>query len=121
MLHWAAAVLVLALMSSATVPVALVEALEEGRVKPNALILTPAFGGGLTWCSHLIRWGERTTPLAISDADLPPPAQSALERIRELMATRAPQGRSDAGLMSAALAEAPSAVQRRDEVSLRTA
>jgi 3-oxoacyl-[acyl-carrier-protein] synthase-3 len=37
-------------MSSATVPVALVEALEQGRVKPRALVLTPAFGGGLTWC-----------------------------------------------------------------------
>ncbi len=93
-------------MSAATVPVALVEALEEGRVKPGALILTPAFGGGLTWCSHLIRWGERTTPLAASDAKLPPPAQSALERIRELIAIKAPHGRSDAGLMGATLAEA---------------
>jgi 3-oxoacyl-[acyl-carrier-protein] synthase-3 len=93
-------------MSSATVPVALVEALEAGRVKPGALILTPAFGGGLTWCSHLIRWGERTTPLAVSDAELPPPTQSALERIRELMAIKSPHGRSDTGLMGAQLAEA---------------
>ena len=50
-------------MSAATVPVALVDALEEGRVAPGSLVLTPAFGGGLTWCAHLIRWGERTTPL----------------------------------------------------------
>ena len=50
-------------MSSATVPVALVEALEAGRVKPGSLLLTPAFGGGLTFCSHVIRWGERVTPL----------------------------------------------------------
>ena len=45
-------------MSSATVPVALVEALEEGRVKPGAMILMPAFGGGLTcartWCAGAI-------------------------------------------------------------------
>ena len=33
-------------MSAATVPVALVEALEEGRVRPGNLLLTPAFGGG---------------------------------------------------------------------------
>jgi 3-oxoacyl-[acyl-carrier-protein] synthase-3 len=93
-------------MSSATVPVALVEALEEGRVKPGALILTPAFGGGLTWCSHLIRWGERTTPLGTTDVDLPPPTQTALERVRELMAMKAPTAaRSQAGLMSAKLAE----------------
>jgi DHA1 family tetracycline resistance protein-like MFS transporter len=24
----------------------------------------PAFGGGLTFCAHLVRWGERITPLA---------------------------------------------------------
>src|SRR5262249_33712579 len=102
-------------MSSATVPVALVEALEEGRVKPGALILTPAFGGGLTWCSHLIRWGERTAPLSTSDADLPPPTQSALERVRALIALKQPHGRSDAGLMGAQLAEAPPAKQHASD------
>ena len=49
-------------MSAATVPVALVEALEEGRVKPGATLLLPAFGAGLSWCAHVVRWGERTTP-----------------------------------------------------------
>jgi 3-oxoacyl-[acyl-carrier-protein] synthase-3 len=93
-------------MSAATVPVALVEALEEGRVKPGALIITPAFGGGLTWCSHLIRWGERTTPLATTGVDLPPPTQTALERVRDLIAMKMPFGRSHAGLMAAKLAEA---------------
>ena len=68
-------------MSAATVPVALVEALEEGRVKPGALILMPAFGGGLTWCSHLIRWGERDD--AARRRPTPScrlPTQTALER-----------------------------------------
>ena len=36
-------------MSAATVPVALVEALETGRVQPGSLLLMPGFGGGLTW------------------------------------------------------------------------
>ena len=70
-------------MSSATIPVALVDALEEGRVKPGALILMPAFGAGLTWCSHLVRWGERTTPLGTTR---PRAAalrrRSALERVK---------------------------------------
>ncbi len=66
-------------MSAATVPVALCAALEEGRVKPGALLLMPAFGGGLTFCAHLVRWGERTTPLKTTDADLPPPTRSALD------------------------------------------
>jgi 3-oxoacyl-[acyl-carrier-protein] synthase-3 len=69
-------------MSAATVPVALVEALEEGRVQPGSLLLTPAFGGGLTWCSHLIRWGERTTPLDTTDIDVPALTRSALEIVR---------------------------------------
>ena len=72
-------------MSSATVPVALVEAIEEGRVKPGSLLLTPAFGGGLTWCAHVIRWGERTTPLGTSDLELPPCDKTGLELVHELM------------------------------------
>ena len=66
-------------MSAATVPVALCEALEDGRVKPGALLLMPAFGGGLTFCAHLVRWGNRVTPLGATTADLPPPTRSALE------------------------------------------
>lgn len=72
-------------MSSATVPVALVEAIEEGRVKPRSLLLTPAFGGGLTWCAHVIRWGERVTPLGTSDLELPPCDKSGVELVRGLI------------------------------------
>ncbi|MFL6576655.1 MAG: ketoacyl-ACP synthase III [Povalibacter sp.] len=72
-------------MSAATVPVALVEALEEGRVQPGSLLLTPAFGGGLTWCSHVIRWGERVTPLGRSDIELPPNDKTALELVQDIM------------------------------------
>ena len=48
---------------------ALVEALEAGRVKPGSLMLMPAFGGGLTLASLLVRWGDRVTPLGTSSAD----------------------------------------------------
>jgi len=65
--------------SAATIPVALVEALEEGRIKPGDRLLLAAFGAGLTRGAGLIRWGERTTPLAESDAELPPCDQTALE------------------------------------------
>lgn len=87
-------------MSAATVPVALVEAVEAGRVQPGALLLTPAFGGGLTFCSHVIRWGPRVTPLATSDVALPPCDRTALEIVREYMERRDANGRSKAGLMS---------------------
>ena len=69
-------------MSSGTVPVALVEALEEGRVAPNSLLLLPAFGAGLTWCAHLVRWGDRVTPKGTSDVELPPSDRTALEIVQ---------------------------------------
>ncbi|MEQ8312537.1 MAG: ketoacyl-ACP synthase III [Gammaproteobacteria bacterium] len=65
--------------SAGTIPVALTEALEEGRVKPGDYILSASFGAGLTWGAALIRWGDRVTPLTTSDADLPPCNQTALE------------------------------------------
>jgi 3-oxoacyl-[acyl-carrier-protein] synthase-3 len=93
-------------MSAATVPVALVEALEEGRVQPGKLLLTPAFGGGLTFCSHVIRWGERVTPVAHSDVELPACESSALELAREYMRRRDPGGRSASGLAAPVAAAA---------------
>ena len=92
-------------MSAATVPVALVEALEAGRVKPGANILIPAFGGGLTYCSLLVRWGERTTPIGTADIELPPCTQTALEMVNQIRATQDPHGRSLKGLMTPVLAE----------------
>jgi 3-oxoacyl-[acyl-carrier-protein] synthase-3 len=79
-------------MSSATVPVALVEALEAGRVTPGAIVLTPAFGGGLTWCSHVIRWGQRVTPLGTADIELPPCTKSALELVQDIVRRKAGSG-----------------------------
>jgi 3-oxoacyl-[acyl-carrier-protein] synthase-3 len=75
-------------MSSATAPVALVEAVEEGRVAPNSLVLMPAFGGGLTLSAHLVRWGERLTPLEQSDAELPPTSKTALDIVNEIRAQK---------------------------------
>ena len=76
-------------MSAGTVPVALVEAIEEGRVRPGSHLLLPAFGAGLTWCAHLIRWGERVTPRATTDVELPPCDRTALEIVRTQIARRA--------------------------------
>lgn len=71
-------------MSAATVPVAMVEALEEGYLHPYNYILTPAFGGGLTWCAHLLKWGERIKPLDEDDIALPPCDKTALELVEEM-------------------------------------
>ncbi len=92
-------------MSAATVPVALVEALENGRVTPGATILMPAFGGGLTYCALLVRWGQRVTPLGESSLALPPVTRSALEIVNDVRSRQDPRGRSLAGLMAPAFAE----------------
>jgi 3-oxoacyl-[acyl-carrier-protein] synthase-3 len=42
--------------SSASVPLALAEAREQGRLKPGDLLLLIAFGGGLTWGSTVVRY-----------------------------------------------------------------
>ncbi|MHB8765906.1 MAG: beta-ketoacyl-ACP synthase 3 [Deferrisomatales bacterium] len=65
--------------SAASIPVALCDALEAGRVTPGARLLTAAFGAGLTWGTGAIRWGDRVVPLGRSDAALPPCSQTALE------------------------------------------
>ncbi len=72
-------------MSAATVPVALCEALEEGRVRPGASLLMPGFGGGLTFCAHVVRWGDRVTPLASTNVELPPNDRTALQLIQDVL------------------------------------
>ena len=42
--------------SSASIPLALVEARAAGRVKPGSLLLLVTFGAGFTWGSTVIRW-----------------------------------------------------------------
>jgi 3-oxoacyl-[acyl-carrier-protein] synthase-3 len=75
--------------SAATIPVALVEALEAGRVKPGSRILLAAFGAGLTRAAGVLRWGDRVTPIRTSAAELPPCEQTALEILHDaIKATR---------------------------------
>ena len=68
--------------SAATIPVALTEALEAGRIKPGSTIAFTAFGGGLTWGSAIYKWGSRVEPLGESDAELPPPDRTTMELLQ---------------------------------------
>jgi 3-oxoacyl-[acyl-carrier-protein] synthase-3 len=65
--------------SAATIPIALTEALEEGRVTPGANVVMAAFGAGLSWAAAVVRWGDRVTPIGVSDASLPPTELSVME------------------------------------------
>lgn len=42
--------------SAASIPMALDEAVRDGRIRENHLLLFEAFGGGLTWASALVKW-----------------------------------------------------------------
>jgi 3-oxoacyl-[acyl-carrier-protein] synthase-3 len=42
--------------SAASIPLALDEAVRDGRIKDGTVIMMGAFGAGLTWASALIRW-----------------------------------------------------------------
>jgi 3-oxoacyl-[acyl-carrier-protein] synthase-3 len=43
--------------SAASIPLALAEAVENGRVQPGDLVLLAGFGAGMTWASAVLRWG----------------------------------------------------------------
>ncbi len=42
--------------SSASIPLAIDQAVQEGRIKPGTVILLVSFGGGFTWASAVVRW-----------------------------------------------------------------
>lgn len=42
--------------SAASVPLALDQAMKDGRIQPGQLLLLEAMGGGFTWGSALLRW-----------------------------------------------------------------
>jgi 3-oxoacyl-[acyl-carrier-protein] synthase-3 len=53
--------------SSASIPLALVDAIEGGRLEDGDLVLLTGFGAGMTWGSALLRWQE----IPPSSADSP--------------------------------------------------
>jgi 3-oxoacyl-[acyl-carrier-protein] synthase III len=42
--------------SAASIPLALDEAVRDGRIRPGHLVLMEALGGGLTWGASVVRW-----------------------------------------------------------------
>ncbi len=42
--------------TAASIPIALTEAWEQGRIKPGDLVVTAAFGSGFTWGSNIIKF-----------------------------------------------------------------
>jgi 3-oxoacyl-[acyl-carrier-protein] synthase-3 len=47
--------------SSGSIPLALADAADDGRLEPGKLVLLTGMGAGLTWGSALIEWTHQTT------------------------------------------------------------
>jgi 3-oxoacyl-[acyl-carrier-protein] synthase-3 len=48
--------------SAASIPIALCEAVEQGRVKVGDRLVLVGFGGGLSWAAMLLEWGPGEKP-----------------------------------------------------------
>jgi 3-oxoacyl-[acyl-carrier-protein] synthase-3 len=82
--------------SAASIPLALVDAIDEGRVKPGDHLVLVGFGAGLTWAAAAVHW-EPQEPAAIAVIDWPvrerlahpvAKARTALWSVRVNLATR---------------------------------
>jgi 3-oxoacyl-[acyl-carrier-protein] synthase-3 len=43
--------------SAASIPIAINEALQEGKLKKDDVLVIVGFGAGLTWAASVIKWG----------------------------------------------------------------
>ncbi len=68
--------------SAATIPIALSEAVEQGRVQPGSILVFAAFGAGLTWAAASVRWGARVEPIGTATVDVPPPDGDVFDLLR---------------------------------------
>ena len=75
-------------MWSDTTLVDCVDAIEEGFIAKQSYVLLAAFGGGLTWSAHVVKWGDRTHALSTTDIDLPECKQSGLALVQDIIASK---------------------------------
>ncbi len=85
--------------SAASIPMALCDAVAEGRLKPDDNIIFVGFGGGLTWAASLLKWN--VTPPQVSFID------HEWKRVRYVMARGRSRLRRLSRRVEAAVARAP--------------
>lgn len=57
--------------SAASIPLAMIEAFEEGRIKDGDHLCLVSFGAGLTWASAVVQWGQQIdTEQTAAESDL---------------------------------------------------
>ncbi|HEX6507647.1 MAG TPA: beta-ketoacyl-ACP synthase III [Chloroflexota bacterium] len=58
--------------SSASIPIALCEAYDQGRLHPGDTVVMVGFGAGLTWAAGAVQWsGQRVAALPVVEERLP--------------------------------------------------
>ena len=67
--------------SAASIPIALTEAIEQGRARPGDTLAFVAFGAGLTWAASVVKLGAPTKPLPVDRAWLKRLAWSPLSAV----------------------------------------
>lgn len=68
--------------SAATIPIALCEAIDEGKVEPGSNLVFVAFGAGFTWGATGVTWGDRVEHISTIPDELPEPTVSGLDIMR---------------------------------------
>jgi 3-oxoacyl-[acyl-carrier-protein] synthase-3 len=66
---------------AASIPMAISDALDSNQISPGDIVVLSAFGGGVTWGSIVLRWGERTERLGLHDGELPSTDATVFELI----------------------------------------
>ena len=56
--------------SAASIPLALAEAVETGKLHDSDLVVLTAFGAGFVWGAGIVRWAAPVAPQADEDLDL---------------------------------------------------
>lgn len=69
--------------AAASIPMAVSDALDAGRVAEGDTVVLTAFGGGVTWGSIALRWGERTKPLGVHEGELPPTDMTCFDLLKD--------------------------------------
>ena len=55
--------------SAASIPIALCDAIEDGRLRPDTNLVFVGFGGGLTWASAVVKWDVTPPPISRRDQE----------------------------------------------------
>ena len=93
--------------SAASIPIALCEAVAEGRLKPDDNVVFVGFGGGLTWGASLIKWDVSPPPVSFIDHEW--------RRARYVMARGRSRLRRLSRRVEAAVARSPNGHKPGDE------